>query len=144
LILCSVRELFGRAAAAAPCVVFMDEFEAIAPQRGADSTGVTDRVVNQLLCHLDGVEGRSGVYVLAVRWHSLLIVMQLFFSAKLIVLLAQFEQATSRPDMIDAALMRPGRLDKLIMCDFPDADEREDILKVQSQICLCEFILVWF
>jgi peroxin-1 len=94
-------QCFVAAAAAAPCIVFLDEFEAIAPKRGADSTGVTDRVVNQLLCHLDGVEGRAGVYVLA---------------------------ATARPDMIDAALMRPGRLDKLLLCDFPNEDERTDIL----------------
>jgi peroxin-1 len=98
----SVRDVFSRAAAAAPCVVFFDEFEAIAPQRGGDSTGVTDRVVNQLLCHLDGVEGRTGVYVLA---------------------------ATSRPDLIDAALLRPGRLDKQLYCGFPTHAERIDILQ---------------
>jgi peroxin-1 len=82
-----VRDVFDRAATAAPAILFFDEFEAIAPKRGGESTGVTDRVVNQFLCQLDGVEGRSGVYVLA---------------------------ASSRPDMIDPALLRPGRLDKAI------------------------------
>lgn len=55
-----MRELFARAAAAAPCALFFDEFDAIAPPRGHDSTGVTDRVVNQLLTELDGVEGLRG------------------------------------------------------------------------------------
>ena len=97
----SVREVFGKAASASPCIIFFDEFEAIAPRRGGDSTGVTDRVVNQLLCHLDGVEGRNGVYVLA---------------------------ATSRPDLIDPALLRPGRFDKHLYCGFPNKHERLDIL----------------
>jgi peroxin-1 len=67
-------------------MIFFDEFEALAPRRGQDNTGVTDRVVNQLLTFLDGVEGRTaGVYVLA---------------------------ATSRPDLLDVAILRPGRLDR--------------------------------
>ena len=57
---CCCNQLCRRAAAAAPCVLFFDEFDAIAPQRGHDSTGVTDRVVNQLLTELDGVEGLKG------------------------------------------------------------------------------------
>ncbi|KAL0051151.1 hypothetical protein WJX82_002808 [Trebouxia sp. C0006] len=97
----AVRDLFRRAQAAAPCVMFFDEFDAIAPQRGHDSTGVTDRVVNQLLTQLDGVEGLTGVCVLA---------------------------ATSRPDLLDAALLRPGRLDRLIYCGFPNTCERGQIL----------------
>lgn len=75
----AVRDLFKKAAAAAPCVLFFDEFEALAPQRGHDNTGVTDRVVNQLLTELDGVEGLKGVTVIA---------------------------ASSRPDLLDAALLR--------------------------------------
>ncbi|KAF2094116.1 AAA-domain-containing protein [Rhizodiscina lignyota] len=98
----SVRDLFERAQAARPCVLFFDEFDSIAPKRGHDSTGVTDRVVNQLLTQMDGAEGLSGVYVLA---------------------------ATSRPDLIDPALLRPGRLDKSLVCEMPDVDERADILK---------------
>ncbi|KAI1384926.1 AAA-domain-containing protein [Hypoxylon trugodes] len=98
----SVRDLFERASAAKPCVLFFDEFDSIAPKRGHDSTGVTDRVVNQLLTQMDGAEGLSGVYVLA---------------------------ATSRPDLIDPALLRPGRLDKSLLCGFPNLDDRIDILQ---------------
>lgn len=101
----SVRDLFQRAVAAAPCVLFFDEFDAIAPRRGHDNTGVTDRVVNQLLTEMDGAEGLSGVYVLA---------------------------ATSRPDLIDPALLRPGRLDKSLQCPMPDAADRADILKCHA------------
>lgn len=97
----SVRDLFERAQAAKPCVLFFDEFDAIAPRRGHDSTGVTDRVVNQLLTQMDGAEGLDGVYVLA---------------------------ATSRPDLIDAALLRPGRLDKSLLCPMPSEADRRDIL----------------
>ncbi len=102
----SVRDLFDRAQAARPCVLFFDEFDSIAPKRGHDSTGVTDRVVNQLLTQMDGAEGLSGVYVLA---------------------------ATSRPDLIDPALLRPGRLDKSLLCDMPAAEDRLDILKALFQ-----------
>lgn len=102
----SVRDLFDRAQAAKPCVLFFDEFDSIAPKRGHDSTGVTDRVVNQLLTQMDGAEGLSGVYVLA---------------------------ATSRPDLIDPALLRPGRLDKSLLCDMPAADDRLDIIKALFQ-----------
>ncbi|KAI9710420.1 MAG: hypothetical protein M1812_007456 [Candelaria pacifica] len=101
----SVRDLFERAEAAKPCVLFFDEFDSIAPKRGHDSTGVTDRVVNQLLTQMDGAEGLSGVYVLA---------------------------ATSRPDLIDPALLRPGRLDKSLICDLPNLEDRVDILRALS------------
>lgn len=102
----SVRDLFERAESARPCVLFFDEFDSIAPKRGHDSTGVTDRVVNQLLTQMDGAEGLSGVYVLA---------------------------ATSRPDLIDPALLRPGRLDKSLLCDMPSLDDRLDILQALSK-----------
>ena len=98
----SVRELFERAQAAKPCILFFDEFDSIAPKRGHDSTGVTDRVVNQMLTQMDGAEGLDGVYVLA---------------------------ATSRPDLIDSALLRPGRLDKSVICDMPNYEDRLDILQ---------------
>ena len=101
----SVRDLFERAEAARPCVLFFDEFDSIAPKRGHDSTGVTDRVVNQLLTQMDGAEGLSDVYVLA---------------------------ATSRPDLIDPALLRPGRLDKSLLCDMPSAKDRLSILHALS------------
>ncbi|KAJ9054378.1 Peroxisome biosynthesis protein pex1 [Entomophthora muscae] len=101
----SVRDLFQRAQAARPCVLFFDEFEAIAPRRGHDSTGVTDRVVNQLLTQMDGAEGLEGVYVLA---------------------------ATSRPDLIDPALLRPGRLDKSLLCHMPTVQDRLAILNAHA------------
>ncbi|XP_053914630.1 peroxisomal ATPase PEX1 isoform X4 [Cuculus canorus] len=101
----AVRDVFNRAQAAKPCIVFFDEFDSIAPRRGHDNTGVTDRVVNQLLTQLDGVEGLQGVYMLA---------------------------ATSRPDLIDPALLRPGRLDKCLYCPPPDQNSRYEILKALS------------
>uniref|UniRef100_A0A3Q2QG12 Peroxisomal ATPase PEX1 n=1 Tax=Fundulus heteroclitus TaxID=8078 RepID=A0A3Q2QG12_FUNHE len=105
-----VRNVFQRAQAAKPCILFFDEFDSLAPRRGHDSTGVTDRVVNQLLTELDGVEGLQGVYVLA---------------------------ATSRPDLIDPALLRPGRLDKSLYCPPPDQEARVEILKALScGLCL--------
>jgi peroxin-1 len=99
-----VRSLFNRARAAAPCVVFLDELDAIAPKRGSDSAGAADRVVNQLLTELDGVdELAQNVYILA---------------------------ATSRPDLVDPALLRPGRIDRAVLCDMPDAKERLEIISV--------------
>ncbi|KAF3320553.1 peroxisome biogenesis protein 1 isoform X1 [Carex littledalei] len=102
----AVRDLFAKATAAAPCLLFFDEFDSIAPKRGHDNTGVTDRVVNQLLTELDGVETLNGVFVFA---------------------------ATSRPDLLDAALLRPGRFDRLLLCDFPQWRDRLDILSVLSK-----------
>ncbi|KAK9306176.1 hypothetical protein QLX08_003068 [Tetragonisca angustula] len=102
----SVRNVFERALRAKPCVLFFDEFDSLAPRRGHDSTGVTDRVVNQLLTQMDGVEDREGVAVVA---------------------------ASSRPDLLDSALLRPGRLDKALYCPLPDEADREEIL-----IALCK------
>eukprot|EP00039_Didymoeca_costata_P004724 m.75750 g.75750 ORF g.75750 m.75750 type:complete len:1035 (-) comp12521_c0_seq1:722-3826(-) len=104
----AVRDVFARARAASPSILFFDEFDSIAPRRGQDGTGVTDRVVNQFLTQLDGVEGLEGVYVLA---------------------------ATSRPELIDPALLRPGRLDKMILCDMPNTKQRENILRTLLQSC---------
>jgi peroxin-1 len=98
-----VRRVFDRARAVAPCVLFFDEFDAVSRRRGNDNTGVTDRVVNQLLTSLDGFEVLKNVFVIA---------------------------ATSRPDIIDPALLRPGRLDTHLLCDLPDANERADVLRV--------------
>ena len=92
----NVRELFKKAEKAKPCIIFFDEFDALAPKRGHDSTGVTDRVVNQLLVQLDGVEQCECVYILA---------------------------ATSRPDLIDQALLRPGRLDQSLYIGYPNRNE---------------------
>lgn len=98
-----VRQVFERAAAAAPSVLFFDEIEALAPKRGADSTGVTDRVVNQMLTYLDGVEDRGRVFVVA---------------------------ASGRPDLVDAALMRPGRFDRICYCGFPSAEDKLQICEI--------------
>lgn len=92
-----VRQVFEQAAAVAPSCIFFDEIESFCPKRGADSTGVTDRVVNQMLTYLDGVEERKQVFVIA---------------------------ASSRPDLIDAAILRPGRLDKHCFLGIPTVNEK--------------------
>ncbi|XP_055372926.1 uncharacterized protein LOC129606574 [Condylostylus longicornis] len=102
----NVRNLFAKARSAKPCVLFFDEFDSLAPKRGHDSTGVTDRVVNQLLTELDGVEGLQGVTVIA---------------------------ATSRPELLDPALLRSGRIDRLVECSLPDLKSRYRIFKVLSR-----------
>ncbi|MEM0217265.1 MAG: CDC48 family AAA ATPase [Candidatus Nezhaarchaeales archaeon] len=101
----AIREIFRKARQAAPCVVFIDEIDAIAPRRGGDigDAHVTDRVVNQLLTELDGIEELRGVVVIA---------------------------ATNRPDIVDPALLRPGRFDRLIYVPPPDARAREEIFKI--------------
>jgi transitional endoplasmic reticulum ATPase len=99
-----IREIFRRARQASPCVVFFDEIDSIAPIRGAGGeTAVTERVVSQLLTELDGMENMHGVVVLA---------------------------ATNRADMIDPALLRPGRFDKIIQIPLPDKESRKMILKI--------------
>lgn len=103
----AVRDLFKRAQLARPCVIFFDEFESLVAKRGADSTGVTDRVVNQFLTILDGVDSLG---------HDVFIIV-----------------ATSRPDMIDPAMLRPGRLDRHLYCPLPDEEDRKEILKVLSK-----------
>ena len=97
-----VRRVFEKAAAVAPSILVFDTVDALCPRRGSESTGVTDRVVNQMLCYLDGVEKLEGVFVIAI---------------------------TSRPDMVDPALMRPGRLDMVVVCDIPTLVMKEEIIK---------------
>ncbi|CAI4228258.1 unnamed protein product [Auanema sp. JU1783] len=99
----NVRNVFERARSQTPCIVIFDELDSLAPKRGHDSTGVTDRVVNQLLTELDGAEGLSGVFVIG---------------------------CTSRIDMIDEALLRPGRFDHLIECGLPSTNDRSTIIRV--------------
>lgn len=99
----NVRELFEKAQASKPTILFFDEFDSLVPRRGSGQTVVTDRIVNQFLCYLDGVEGRDGIFVMA---------------------------ATSRPDLVDVALLRPGRIDKSVYCGFPDLEERRAIIEV--------------
>ncbi|KAI9302445.1 P-loop containing nucleoside triphosphate hydrolase protein [Cunninghamella echinulata] len=96
-----VRQVFARARASAPCVIFFDELDALCSRRDDQQTDASARVVNTLLTELDGVENRSQVYVIA---------------------------ATNRPDMIDPAMLRPGRLDKLLYVELPTPGERLDIL----------------
>lgn len=100
-----VRQVFARARASAPCVIFFDELDALCSRRDDQQTDASARVVNTLLTELDGVENRSQVYVIA---------------------------ATNRPDMIDPAMLRPGRLDKLLYVELPTPQERHDILKKLS------------
>ena len=103
----AVREIFKKAKQVAPTIVFFDEIDAIAPRRGQyGDTGVTERVVNQLLTSLDGVEVLQGVVVLA---------------------------ATNRPDIIDTGLLRAGRFDKMIYIPPPDEGNRLKILKVHTK-----------
>ena len=102
-----IREIFKRARQSAPCVVFFDEIDSIAPVRGAGGeTAVTERVVSQLLTELDGMENMHGVVVLA---------------------------ATNRADMIDPALLRPGRFDKIIQIPLPDKESRMSILRINAK-----------
>jgi peroxin-1 len=138
----AVRAVFARAhASGKPTVIFFDELEALAPKRGSDSTGVTDRVVNQLLTFLDGVEARPGVASTKQKekkekgkekekekgddddyadadgdsdgeQHGKVYVMA----------------ATSRPDLVDKALLRPGRIERHLYCGQPDEEERRDVL----------------
>ena len=99
-----IREVFRRAKQAAPCIIFFDEIDALAPRRGNGNDGnVGDRVIAQLLTEMDGIEGREGVIVLA---------------------------ATNRPDMVDPALLRPGRFDLSVELHYPDEDGRRAIFAV--------------
>ena len=103
----AVRELFRRASDSAPSLVFLDEIDALAPRRGQSfDSGVTDRVVATLLTELDGIEPLRDVVVLG---------------------------ATNRPDLIDPALLRPGRLEKLVFVEPPDADARREILRTAGK-----------
>lgn len=103
----AVRDLFARARESAPSLIFLDEVDALAPRRGGSTdSGVADRVVAALLTELDGAEPLSDVVVLG---------------------------ATNRPDLIDPALLRPGRLERLVFVPPPDADARADILRAASR-----------
>lgn len=101
----AVRLVFERARSSSPCVIFFDELDSLVPRRGSDgggSSGVSERVVNQLLTELDGLESRRSVFVIA---------------------------ATNRPELIDPAMLRPGRLDKLLYVPLPTPEDRVSILK---------------
>ncbi|XP_037720990.1 nuclear valosin-containing protein-like isoform X2 [Drosophila subpulchrella] len=104
----AVRACFQRARNSAPCVIFFDEFDSLCPKRsdGGDGNNSGTRIVNQLLTEMDGVEERKGVYILA---------------------------ATNRPDIIDPAILRPGRLDTILYVGLPEQSERAEILKATTK-----------
>lgn len=121
-----MRNIFAQASAAAPCILFFDEFDSIAPRRGHDSTGVTDRVVNQLLTHLDGV-----CFTRTTTFHLLHFILFYLFQFLFPFVTGienldgvQVLAATNRPDLIDPALLRPGRLDIHLHCRLPNLEER--------------------
>ena len=103
-----VREIFRKARQAAPCIIFFDEIDAIAPARGADfgDSHVTERVISQMLTELDGLEVLTNVVVIA---------------------------ATNRPDIIDSALLRPGRFDRLLYVPPPDYESRKQIILIHTK-----------
>lgn len=102
----AVRQVFVRARSSIPCVVFFDELDALVPKRDDALSESSARVVNTLLTELDGLSNRHGIYVIA---------------------------ATNRPDIIDPAMLRPGRLETLLFVDLPGEDERVEILRTLSR-----------
>ncbi|KAI8909635.1 P-loop containing nucleoside triphosphate hydrolase protein [Gorgonomyces haynaldii] len=103
----AIRQVFSRAQASSPCVIFFDEIDAICPARSNDAESQSQsRLVNTLLTEMDGMTGRKQVFVIA---------------------------ATNRPDMIDPAMLRPGRLDKALYVDLPNELERHEILKTLTR-----------
>ena len=103
-----IREVFRKARQASPCVVFFDELDSVAPRRSGGQGGdshVTERIVSQLLTEMDGLEDLKGVVVIG---------------------------ATNRPDIVDEALLRPGRFDRLLEIPLPDNDARKEILKIHT------------
>ncbi|KAL5289983.1 NVL family protein [Megaselia abdita] len=104
----AVRTCFQRARNSTPCVIFFDEFDSLCPKRaeGGEGSGSGTRVVNQLLTEMDGVEERKGVFLMA---------------------------ATNRPDIIDPAILRPGRLDKILYVGLPEQKDRQEILEALTK-----------
>jgi len=104
----AIREMFRKARLSAPCIIFIDEIDAIAPARGGidEGTHVTERMVNTLLLEMDGIEQLKNIVVIA---------------------------ATNRPDILDPALLRPGRFDNIIEIPLPDEKTRLEILKVHTR-----------
>ncbi|MEM4318460.1 MAG: CDC48 family AAA ATPase [Candidatus Pacearchaeota archaeon] len=101
-----IRQVFERARQVAPCIIFFDEIDAIASKRGYDVNRTTERMLNQMLAELDGLQEIKGIVVIA---------------------------ATNRPDILDSALLRPGRFDKLIYIGPPDEKARLEILKIHTK-----------
>ncbi|MDP7476101.1 MAG: CDC48 family AAA ATPase, partial [Candidatus Woesearchaeota archaeon] len=102
----AVREIFKKARQVSPCIIFFDEIDSLAPRRGADSDShVSERVVNQMLTEIDGLEEMHDVVIIA---------------------------ATNRPDIVDTALLRPGRFDRMILTSVPDEKTRLEVFKVHT------------
>lgn len=101
-----MRQCFQRARNSAPCVIFFDEFDSLCPKRSDSGENSSQRVVNQLLTEMDGIEDRKGVFLMA---------------------------ATNRPDIVDPAVLRPGRLDKILYVGLPETTDRVDILKALTK-----------
>ncbi len=108
----AVRQLFVRARSSIPCVIFFDELDALVPKRDDSLSESSARVVNTLLTELDGLSNRQGIYVVA---------------------------ATNRPDIIDTAMLRPGRLETLIFVDLPGEMERVEILQTLTRDLSLDF-----
>ena len=102
----AVREIFRKARQSAPTVIFFDEMDALAPKRGMSEGHVNERVVNQLLTEIDGLEDMHDVVIIG---------------------------STNRPDIIDASLLRPGRFDRIVLVKAPDPKSRLDIFKVHTK-----------
>eukprot|EP00842_Homolaphlyctis_polyrhiza_P004170 jgi/Hompol1/4754/HPOL_001239-RA len=103
----AVQEIFRKARAASPSIIFFDEIDAIAVRRGGEDSSVADRVLSQLLSELDGIEPLVNVTVVA---------------------------ATNRPDILDSALLRPGRIDSILYVSPPDFDSRKEIFRIHTQV----------
>jgi AAA family ATPase len=111
----AIRDIYRKARAASPAIVFFDEIDALATQRGASgSASVGDRVLSQLLTELDGIVGSAGA---GGELSSAVVTIA----------------ATNRPDLLDPALVRPGRFDRQVYVGPPDLDARRDILKIVSR-----------
>jgi transitional endoplasmic reticulum ATPase len=102
-----IRKVFERARQVAPCIIFFDEMDALAGKRGMEmGTKVTERVLNQLLAEMDGLEGLKDVTIIG---------------------------ATNRPDMLDPAILRPGRFDRVLLVDVPDVTSRRKIFDIHAK-----------
>ena len=105
----AVREVFKKARQSSPTIIFFDEIDSIAPRRGGaegDGSRTTERVVNQMLTEMDGLLELNDIFIIA---------------------------ATNRPDILDTALLRPGRFDRIVLVPAPDEDARKEIFKVHTK-----------
>lgn len=103
----AVQSLFKRARVSSPCIIFFDEIDALTTKRGSSSSGVNDRVLSQLLTEIDGIQSKQGKVTIIVV------------------------AATNRPDMLDEALLRPGRFDRKVYVPPPDDASREQIVSMR-------------